>query len=124
MVIDASALLAVIFSEIHGPWCLTQLKEHAAALSMSTVNLSEVLIRVQDRQPTLENLIEDELLNLGIRFVPPTVEVARLAARARMRFPLNLGDCFAYALAKTEDAPLLTIDPDFRKCDAEVVMPG
>jgi len=38
---------------------------------MSTVNLTETLIRVRDRQPQSFDQIEMELLNSGIRFVPP-----------------------------------------------------
>lgn len=41
----------------------------------------------------------------------------------RLRYPLNLGDCFAYALAKQEDCPLLTLDRDFRNTDIEVILP-
>jgi uncharacterized protein with PIN domain len=34
-----------------------------------------------------------------------------------------LGDCFAYALAKVEQCPILTLDEDFRGIDVDVVMP-
>lgn len=59
--------------------------------------------RVRDRQPQLYDQIEEELLSSGIRFVPPDVEQARIVAEARFRYPLNLGDCFAYALAIIEN---------------------
>ena len=36
-----------------------------------------------------------------------------LAVAARLRWPLNLGDCFAYALAIREESPILTLDEDF-----------
>ncbi|HEX3557202.1 MAG TPA: type II toxin-antitoxin system VapC family toxin [Thermoanaerobaculia bacterium] len=35
--------------------------------------------------------------------MPPDVEQARIVAEARFRYPLNLGDCFAYALAIIEN---------------------
>lgn len=38
-------------------------------------------------------------------------------------FPLKLGDCFAYALAKTENCPLLTLDRDFRATDIAALLP-
>jgi uncharacterized protein with PIN domain len=38
-----------------------------------------------------------------------------------LRYPLNRDDCFACALAKLEDCPLLTLDADFRKTDVAVV---
>ena len=51
--------------------------------------------------------------------------LARTAMQARIRFGkgfgaaagLNFGDCFAYALAKAMDAPLLFIGADFSATD-------
>jgi ribonuclease VapC len=123
MVVDTSVLLAIFFAEPDGEWAAKQLAEHASELRMSTVNLTEVLIRVRDRQPQLYERIEAELLSSGIRFVPPDVEQARIAAEARLRYPLNLGDCFAYALAVSEGCPILTRDRDFRVVDRPVILP-
>ncbi len=39
------------------------------------------------------------------------------------RYPLNLGGCFAYALATVEDLPILALDGDFRSTDRPVVHP-
>ena len=123
MVVDTSVLLAVFFAEPNGEWAVARLAEHASELRMGTVNLTETLIRVRDRQPQLYEIIESELLRSGIRFVPPDVEQARIAAEARLRYPLNLGDCFAYALATVERCPLLAIDRDFRLVDCPVLRP-
>ena len=90
---------------------------------MSTVNLAEALIRIRDRQPALADELEERLLTGGIRFIPPDAAQARTAARARLSFPLNLGDCFAYALAVAERCPILTLDGGFRAVDRPVVMP-
>ncbi len=123
MVVDTSVILAVLFDESWAEWSSEQLTSHAAELRMSTVNLVETLIRLEDRQPKLFARLEDQLLTSGIRFVAPDVEQARIAAAARLRFPLNLGDCFAYALAVAEKCPLLTLDADFRRLDVEVLLP-
>ncbi len=123
MVIDTSALLAVFFAEPFGNWVADRLAEHAGELCMSTVNLTETLIRVRDRQPHAFKKIEAELLSSGIRFVPPDVHQARIAAEARLRYPLNLGDCFAYALATVENLPILALDGDFRSADRPLVHP-
>jgi len=123
MVVDTSALLAVFFDEPQAGWVAGRLEAHKADLAMSTVNLAETLILLLDRQPTLFPALERRLLESPIRFVPPSVEHARVACAARVRFPLNLGDCFAYALAQQEGAPLLTLDGDFRGCDIEVELP-
>ncbi len=91
---------------------------------MSTVNLTETLIRLRDRQPQLADELEEGVLESGIRFVAPDVEQARIAARARLQYPLNLGDCFAYALAVQEGCPILTLDRDFLRTDQPVVIPA
>jgi ribonuclease VapC len=67
------------------------------------------------------------LADMNIEIVPVTVEQARLAVRARLKFGkgfgtrsgLNYGDCFSYALAKSLSAPLLFIGNDFSKTDIE-----
>lgn len=124
MVVDTSVLLAVFFAEEHASWAADQMREHATALRMSTINLTETLIHLRDRQPQRAEEIERRLLESGLRFVPPDVAQARIAATARLRYPLNLGDCFAYALAVTEGCGILTLDRDFRALDCPVVMPG
>ncbi len=123
MVVDTSALLAVFFEEEHGAWVTQQLASHAQSLRMSTINLAEALILLRDRQPQLYEELEATLLESGIRFVPPDIAQARTAARARLRYPLNLGDCFAAALAVEEGGPILAIDRDFRVVDCEVLLP-
>lgn len=123
MVIDTSIILAVFFNEKLGEWATEQMNAHANELRMSTVNLTEVLIHLRDRQPQLFHSLEEKLLYDGIRFVAPDVEQAQIAAEARMKFPLNLGDCFAYALAKQEDCPILTLDKDFKVLDHRVIHP-
>jgi ribonuclease VapC len=123
MVVDTSVLLCVLFDEPRASWAVERLEESAGALRMSTVNLTETLILLRDRQPQRADALEEMILGSGIRFVPPTLEHARVAAAARLRFPLNLGDCFAYALAVSEGTPLLTLDADFARVDVPVVLP-
>ena len=124
MVVDTSILLAVFFNERFGPWAVDQLNENAPQLRMSTVNYAETLILIRDRQPQLFGEIHESLRSSGLRLVPPTAEQAEIAAEARLRYPLNLGDCFAYALGKDEGCPILTLDEDFRKTDATVILPN
>ena len=96
---------------------------HAAELHMSTVNYAELLILVQDRQPAALAEVRESIESSSIRLVPPVARHAEIAASVRLRYPLNLGDCFAYALAKEEDCPLLTLDRDFRRTDVMVAIP-
>jgi ribonuclease VapC len=123
MVVDTSVLLALAFAEPHAAWAAAQLDANAGDLCMSTVNLAEVLIHLRDRRPDAIAELEERVLTLGLRYVPPSVEQARVAAEARLRYPLNLGDCFAYALAVEQGTSILTLDTDFRAVDRPVVMP-
>lgn len=123
MVVDTSVLLAVIFEEKHGSWAAEQLNYYASELLMSTVNLAEFLIRTRDRQPRLADSLEEEIINSGIIFISPDSNQAKIAAQARLKYPLNLGDCFAYALAVSRSTGILTVDSDFRVVDIEVIRP-
>lgn len=123
MVVDTSALLALIFEESHGAWVAGQLQTNRDLLLMSSVNYAEVLILTQSKQPALAGQIREALDRSSIRIVPCSARNSEVAAWARFRFPFNFGDCFAYALAKEEDCPLLTLDRDFRNTDIRVVLP-
>lgn len=123
MVLDTSVILAVFFKENYYDWAVDKMNAHAKELRMSTVNLTETLIRIQDRQPQLFKALEEKLIYSGIRFVSPDIEQSKIAAKARMQFPLNLGDCFVYALAIQEDCPILTLDKNFRLLNHSVVHP-
>jgi ribonuclease VapC len=90
---------------------------------MSTVNLTEVLIQIDDKKPKQADLIREHIAALPIEWVAPTTIQAELATAARLKFPLNLGDCFAYAIAKLRDDTLLTLDRDFRNTDISVLLP-
>lgn len=123
MVVDTSIMLAVFFNEEKGAWCLEQLKKYSSDLRMSTVNLAETLIRIKDRQPQLFEKIRDDMIGSTIRFVPPTVSQSVLVSEARLSYSINLGDCFAYALAKEENCPVMTLDRDFCRTDVSVLFP-
>ena len=45
-----------------------QLEAHAGELRMSTVNLTECLIRLRDRQPHLAPVLEEQLLESACAF--------------------------------------------------------
>ena len=122
MVIDSSAILSVYFQEPTALW-VSQHIDAADRLLMSTVNLAESLMRIRDKQPAKADALEQQLLTSKIEFIAPDVAQATIAAVARLRFPLNPGDCFAYALAKTQGLPLLSLDRDFRATDIQLLLP-
>jgi hypothetical protein len=71
---------------------VTLLQAHADDLQMSTVNHAEVLILAQDRQAKSVLEIRHSVEASSIGLIAPTARHAELAAGARVRYPLNLGD--------------------------------
>ena len=122
MVVDTSALLAILFNEPLSKWSADHLQRSGEA-QMSSINYAEALIISAERFPDRLGAVQSAIERSAIQIIPPTAEHAEIAAVARLRFPLSLGDCFAYALAKEQDCPLLTLDRDFRRCDIQVVLP-
>ncbi len=117
MVVDTSAVLAIFFDEPLAPKIAEILNSNSDNLQMSTVNLTEVLILLLDRLPNDFPKLEEKIYKSSIEFIPPSIRQSQIAAHAHHRFPINLGDCFAYALAVDQGKPLLATDTDFLKTD-------
>jgi ribonuclease VapC len=122
LVVDTSALLAILFNEPLSTWAASQL-QRSRAPQMSTINYAEALIISAERFPERLGDVQAAIERSSIRLIAITARHAEIAATARLRYPLNLGDCFAYALARDKGCPLLTLDRDFRRCDIDVVLP-
>ena len=124
MIVDASALLAILLDEPEAESFLDAIRS-ARAPRMSTANWLEVAIRVDRVNRSDVSLAFDMLFKaLGIALVAVDVEQAYAARAAFARFGkgrhragLNFGDCFAYALAITHDQPLLYKGDDFPHTD-------
>lgn len=122
--VDASAVLAILFEEPEGPAFLKALAEMPGVIS--PVNYWEVLVRahVDAGEPGAARALA--LMNrLGLEVAQIGSQDAHLAYAAVGRFgkgaggPLNLGDCFAYALAQLEGGGLLYKGNDFSKTDVK-----
>lgn len=126
MIVDASALLAIVLLEPERDRFLDVLNSRSE-LSISVVNFVEASIRVdKDPDPRRATGLEEIMKSFGIQIAPVSLEQGRLARDAHKRFGkgshparLNLGDCFAYALAKARGEPLLFKGDDFTKTDIE-----
>lgn len=126
MIVNSSALLAVILNEDDEPRFATAMID-APVLRMSAANWVEAAIVVDShRNPAAADRFEDLVEALRLEIVPVTVEHAyrtRVAhhdfGRGRHRARLNYGDCFAYALAKIRGEPLLFKGDDFSQTDIE-----
>lgn len=82
------------------------------------------------RQPRRGRRFDEFLRESRIRVEPVTEEQVKLARAAYRDFGkgsgnparLNFGDCFAYALAKAVNEPLLFKGTDFRRTDIRAVL--
>jgi ribonuclease VapC len=131
VIVDSSALVAVAIEEsLHERHLDAMLA--ATIIRMSAANFLEAAI-VADRYPDPRAKVRfDDLVNrLGIIIEPVTPGQARIARDAHGRFgrgtghpaKLNFGDCFAYALAKDFDEPLLFVGRDFAHTDIRPALP-
>ncbi len=124
MVLDTSAILAVLFAEAERDRFIALLADDDDPV-LSAATLVEASIVVQARTGDDGVVDLDELLAVaGVRCVAVDVTQAQLAREAFARFGkgrapagLNLGDCFSYALAKAMDRPLLFKGADFVRTD-------
>jgi ribonuclease VapC len=128
---DTSAMITVALEE-PGFEAYLEVLLQSPVNRMSSANFLEAAI-VVDRLPNTRASIRfNELINeLDVIIEPVSVEQARIAREAHSRFgrgtghpaKLNFGDCFAYALAKEIDEPLLFIGNDFIHTDIRPALP-
>jgi ribonuclease VapC len=124
MIVDTSALVAILFGEPEADR-YTELIYDADRCLISAGNFLELSI-VIERQTGGEVERQRDIFfrRAGIIVEPFTVEQAHIARQAfhdfgkgRHAAGLNFGDCFAYALARVTDEPLLYTGEDFKKTD-------
>jgi ribonuclease VapC len=125
VVIDTSAVAAIIFGEPDAEALLSVLLSSVGDLQISAATLLEVGIVVESRQGAEAFADLGVLLDrLGVVIIPFDHEQMQAAMAAWRRFGrgrhpanLNLGDCFAYALTKVSAASLLYKGNDFTQTD-------
>jgi ribonuclease VapC len=128
IVVDSSALIAILEEEPEAERFLTLLRDTTRRIA-SAVTIYETGVvmgtrRGRKSEAELMALIEQ----LGIEIVPfaePQIAAAleaygRYGKGIHPKARLNLGDCVAYALAKTMNAPLLFKGNDFAATDVQL----
>jgi ribonuclease VapC len=122
IVVDASAVVAIALNEPERDAFLARL-DHAAEAFITPVNWIEagLAIVVRHRLLGLDEFAAWTASQLGLTEMGVDGEAALRAyvafGRGAHRARLTLGDCFAYALAKKLDAPLLFKGSDFALTD-------
>jgi ribonuclease VapC len=126
--VDTSAIVCIFAGEVEA----RQFNERITAdgepvISAGTLVELSIVLRTLTATSRLisDDWLDRFLLSANFRIDPVTTEIVALAREAHRRFgkgmghsaQLNFGDCFAYALAKSLNAPLLYKGTDFARTD-------
>lgn len=130
MFVDASAIVAILTREPEAD-ALTACLEAAQAPTTSPIAIFEAALGLcRKRRASVAEAEEDVhafLAAAGILIAPVTAREATTALDAFSRYgkgrghpaQLNLGDCFAYAMARASGGTLLFKGEDFDKTDIQ-----
>lgn len=130
MVIDTSAIVAILFAEPdHRRY--DEAIESARTRLLSAVTRVELSFVVEGRKREAGREALEQFFRLtAAEIVAVTPQHADLAINAFRRFGkgrhragLNIGDCFSYALAMATDQPLLFKGSDFIHADLRPALP-
>jgi ribonuclease VapC len=125
MVLDTSAIIAIIFDEPERDAFIDVLATHALlVISAATLHETSVVSARKKADPLAISMVDEFVQNFAVGVVPLDVERARAARDTYIAYGkgfhpagLNLADCFPYSLAKERNEPLLFKGGDFSKTD-------
>jgi ribonuclease VapC len=133
IVVDSSAIIAILLDEPEGEGFMARLLQAQESAISAATWFEASMVWEGKRRDIVHSALFDELLDeLELAVLPVTPGHARIAREAFRRYgkgqgrgsggkhpKLNFGDCFAYALAKALDAPLLFKGEDFAGTDVK-----
>jgi len=128
MFLDASAICALLLQEADADELMDKL-ELVADRRTSPVAIFEATLAVcremngglDAARATLESFLRDfevRIVEIGAAESAAALDAFDRFGKGRHPARLNMGDCFAYACAKTNRVPLLCKGDDFRQTDA------
>ena len=127
MFIDASAIIAILAGEAEGPAFSARIDQATRVYTSAIAIYEAVLGIVRLRRSTVSvaaSVVYGFVEQSRAEVVVIDAEIGRSALRAFERFgrgrhpaALNMGDCFAYACARSLDIPLLFKGDDFGQTD-------
>jgi ribonuclease VapC len=129
VILDSSALVAILFKEEDAADYARALRD-AASRAIAAPPVVEAAIVAEGRAgPGMAGELDDLLQAAQAEIIPFTAEHSAIARDAWRRYGkgrhpagLNLGDCFAYALAKARGEPLLFKGEDFALTDVKAAI--
>jgi ribonuclease VapC len=126
VIVDSSTIIAILRNEPDAA-AIAEALQQAPILRISAVTFVEAaVVADNDRNPLLSRRFDNLIRDAQMLVEPISARQAEIARQAYRDFGkghhkagLNLGDCFAYALAKEMDEPLLFKGNDFSRTDVE-----
>lgn len=126
MIIDSSVIIAILKNEPDADAFIAALRRYPVRRMSAVSWVESAIVTDGNRNPVLSRRFDDLVRDAAVHVetvTPKQAEVARQAYRdfgkGHHKAGLNFGDCFAYALAKEMDEPLLFKGKDFRHTDVE-----
>jgi ribonuclease VapC len=131
MVVDTSALVAILFREPDADRFDRALADAPVRL-LSAVTRVELSFVIEGRKreagrADLERLLRDgafEVVSVTPQQAQIAIDAFRRFGKGRHRAGLNIGDCFSYALAVATSYPLLFKGNDFAGTDVRSALPA
>jgi ribonuclease VapC len=130
VIVDSSAIIAISRGEFESAVCFRALLD-SPSTRISAANWLEATLVVDGwRDPEASREFDALIERFKVVIEPVTADQAHIAREANRRFgrssghpaKLNFGDCFAYALAKAFNEPLLFVGQDFVHTDVRRVL--
>jgi ribonuclease VapC len=130
MIVDSSTIIAILSGEPDAEE-LNEVLSWASRPRLSVANYLEAAIVLdRHRSPGPGERLDRYLAAARIELVEVTESQVRIARSAYRNFgkgsghpaALNVGDCFAYALAVERDQPLLYTGNDFKHTDIRTAL--
>lgn len=126
LVVDSSALLAILFEEAERPRALDEIFDSERRLISSFSFLEASLVAISRKGLAGRTLLDGFLQESAIEVVDLDREQAEIArdawdeyGKGRNPAGLNIGDTCSYALARATGLPLLFKGDDFGRTDLE-----
>ena len=123
MILDTSAVVAILLKEPGFEELLLSITDHDVAIGTATLSETAIVLSSRlrrDARPVLARFLAEA----SIAIVPFGEAHYSAATDAWLRFgkgrhpaSLNFGDCLSYAVAKLADEPLLFVGDDFGRTD-------
>jgi ribonuclease VapC len=130
MIIDSSAIIAILFGEPEAKMFFEVIEQSDYRLMGAPTLLEAAIVAKSKKGPDVLPRLDLLLDQLEVKTLSFSAEHAKIAKQAFLKYgkgqghsaQLNFGDCMCYAMSKVEALPLLFKGNDFMKTDVKRVI--